>query len=1037
MDRKRKAKTEEFKNPGTKYRSKPFWAWNGKLEEKELYRQLDIIKDMGFGGAFLHSRVGLETEYMGNEWMELIAKCLKYGKEKELEIWLYDEDRWPSGTAGGRVTKKKENRSRRLQLTVLEPASASAYITKEKEKLAGLYSCCLDGHEYQELCQLDLKEYKEADHIGIPGEKILAVTIEESELSDNYNGYTYLDTMKESAVEDYLTATHDKYERELPKDALSYIKGIFTDEPHRGAFLCDFSEGNQKSIPYTEDLFEGFQKKYGYDLRRELPNIFFREKGKPFSKAAFDYVEFAQELFLENYMKKYEERCHKYGWVFTGHLLHEDSLSSQTCMLGSLMSGYEYMDIPGIDLLGEHTSCWWIGKQLSSVAHQLNKKEMLTELFGCTGWQMSFQNYKEIGDWQAMMGINLFCPHLSWYTMAGENKRDYPASIFFQSAWYKQYKYVEDYFARIHMCTEGEPADCRLLVLNPVGSVWARAYSGGFQWLEANDPGILAVEKQYQETFQILMEAGIDFDYGEERILSRYGSVKDGTLQVGSCTYQKVLLSAVETVKESTWELLDKFVKQGGQLIIAGKVPERIHTQLDRRMEQLAEMAVKIPFEKEKIKEACKPQNPLYILENHGNRVFVQGYAREGCITFILLNMDRINKAEQIELTVEKGILEQADVRTGERFPVETEIISDFDESLQQKITFHLAQGEERIYILHTAGDSSFFAEKVTRETGEKKDTSNSNKSAEVLRQEFFSYQLSEPNTAVLDRADIYVEGQPILYQEEVLKADRKLRDSLGYPWRGGEMMQPWYTAKYHKDQLQKRHKVQAVYQFWADTIPDTMTIAAEIQEGQTSLQINGHLLEPTGDFWLDKAFWKFQVDPDKLYEGKNTITVEHEYGKDSGLEAIYLLGNFGVALKKREGQETVHLDVLPEKLRAGNITDQGFPFYSGTITYELFQKMEGKIQVILEEMPAAFAILHGDTDEIVAFAPYEAQVRDLSSIEMIFNRRNTFGPLHLPLSYRGNYGPETFLTEKELWKNEMQLYPQGLPQNITFLREK
>ena len=117
-------------------------------------------------------------------------------------------------------------------------------------------------------------------------------------------------------------------------------------------------------------MFEAFQEKYGYDLKPELPDIFLRKQGQPFSRAAFDYVELAQELFLKNYMKIYADRCHRYGWEFTGHLLHEDSLSSQTCMLGSLMIGYEYMDIPGIDLLGEQNDCWWIGKQLSSVAHQ-------------------------------------------------------------------------------------------------------------------------------------------------------------------------------------------------------------------------------------------------------------------------------------------------------------------------------------------------------------------------------------------------------------------------------------------------------------------------------------------------------------------------------------------------------------------------------------------------------------------------------------------------------------------------------------------
>lgn len=98
---------QEFKSPGIKYRSRPFWAWNGELSGQELYRQLDVLKEMGFGGAFIHSRVGLETEYMGREWMELVDRCLAYGREIGLEMWIYDEDRWPSGTAGGAVTREK------------------------------------------------------------------------------------------------------------------------------------------------------------------------------------------------------------------------------------------------------------------------------------------------------------------------------------------------------------------------------------------------------------------------------------------------------------------------------------------------------------------------------------------------------------------------------------------------------------------------------------------------------------------------------------------------------------------------------------------------------------------------------------------------------------------------------------------------------------------------------------------------------------------------------------------------------------------
>ena len=57
-----------FRDPGNEWRGKPFWSWNGRLEKDELIRQLHVFKEMGMGGAFLHSRVGLKTEYLGPEW---------------------------------------------------------------------------------------------------------------------------------------------------------------------------------------------------------------------------------------------------------------------------------------------------------------------------------------------------------------------------------------------------------------------------------------------------------------------------------------------------------------------------------------------------------------------------------------------------------------------------------------------------------------------------------------------------------------------------------------------------------------------------------------------------------------------------------------------------------------------------------------------------------------------------------------------------------------------------------------------------------
>ena len=61
----KEAFTEElFEHPGSAYRGAPFWAWNTKLDKEEALRQIDQFEKMGMGGFHMHTRVGLDTEYM-------------------------------------------------------------------------------------------------------------------------------------------------------------------------------------------------------------------------------------------------------------------------------------------------------------------------------------------------------------------------------------------------------------------------------------------------------------------------------------------------------------------------------------------------------------------------------------------------------------------------------------------------------------------------------------------------------------------------------------------------------------------------------------------------------------------------------------------------------------------------------------------------------------------------------------------------------------------------------------------------------------
>ena len=415
-----------FENPAGEYRGRPFWAWNGKLTEEELLRQIDIFRQMGFSGFFMHSRTGLETEYLGEEWFRLINRCADYAAEKGMEAWLYDEDRWPSGSAGGMVTKTEEYRASFLETREYTAQEWAEYPGTEKDVAS--FAIVFEDGDMRKVRPLKRKELPEKDETAVVFGVILA------ECSDNYNEFTYVDTMSRPAVEQYIQLTHERYARECGARLGESIPGIFTDEPHRGPLFSVFSGGKETAVPYTPALFAEFKKRFGYDLKERLPELFFRYTGEELSAASRDYIELCQELFLENFAQPIQNWCHENKLLFTGHVLHEDSLTAQTVMQGSLMRFYEYMDYPGVDVLTEKNDNWWIVKQIASVARQLDKKWVLSELYGCTGWQMDLEDYKQVGDWQALFGINLRCPHLSWYTMKGEAKRDYPASIFFQSA---------------------------------------------------------------------------------------------------------------------------------------------------------------------------------------------------------------------------------------------------------------------------------------------------------------------------------------------------------------------------------------------------------------------------------------------------------------------------------------------------------------------------------------------------------------------------------------------------------------------------
>ena len=95
-----------FSDPPSEYRSDPFWVWNKDVSKEDIDRTLHDYKKRGFGGVFLHPRYGLMTEYLSPHWFDLVKYSRDVAKKLDMQLWIYDEDSYPSGFAGGHVNEQ-------------------------------------------------------------------------------------------------------------------------------------------------------------------------------------------------------------------------------------------------------------------------------------------------------------------------------------------------------------------------------------------------------------------------------------------------------------------------------------------------------------------------------------------------------------------------------------------------------------------------------------------------------------------------------------------------------------------------------------------------------------------------------------------------------------------------------------------------------------------------------------------------------------------------------------------------------------------
>ena len=377
-----------FVEPSAEYRGAPLWSWNTKLKRDVLLRQIDHLAEMGMGGFHMHVRVGLDTEYLGEDFLDHVRACVEYAKEKGMLACLYDEDRWPSGAAGGLVTKgHPELASQHLLLTPVPYGSGEA---SEPPAFMGFgarseLGTLIARYDIRLSAAGDLLSGRMLGKDESPAgdANIYYAYMEPNVPSPWFNGETYADTLSPAAIERFIETTYEKYKGALFKDFGEVVPSIFTDEP-QFTHKTQLAKARSKSdifLPWTKDLPETFEKAYGYGILEKLPEITWDlPEGKP-RLARYHFHDHACERFVSAFMDQLSSWCRGNGIALTGHMMEEPFLKTQTASIGEAMRCYRSLDLPGIDLLCDQFEYNTV-KQATSVSRQNGNRGAMCEIYG-------------------------------------------------------------------------------------------------------------------------------------------------------------------------------------------------------------------------------------------------------------------------------------------------------------------------------------------------------------------------------------------------------------------------------------------------------------------------------------------------------------------------------------------------------------------------------------------------------------------------------------------------------------------------------
>ena len=577
------------------------WWWPGSIVTKsDLTATMEKYRNAGLGGmeiAVIYGVKGQEDKfinYLSPRWMEMFTHVLAEGERLDLGIELANASGWPFGgpwvspadatknvnyktwtiAGGDSLTEKIEF----IQQPLVRPVGEKPDIKKLKDPISlntNLQLYALDQIRFEKPLPLKtLMAYSDSgivadltghvtpdgklDWTAPPGKWTLYGVFQgwhgkmaeragpggEGDVIDHFSGL---------AIDNYL-----KHFDTIFKDYdTKSLRGYFND-----SYEVDDASGQ---ADWTNDLFNEFIIRRGYDLRGHLPALFQKDDPEKNERVLSDYRQTISDLILAKFTTHWTEWAHRQGKT-TRNQAHGSP--------GNILDLYAAVDIPETE--GNELTRL---KFASSAANVTGKKFASCEAATWLNehFLSSLGDIRKAVDLFFLAGINHVFYHGTCFSPQDE---PWPGFLFYAAVeltpanpLWRDFSGLNNYVSRVQSFLQQGLADNDILLYFPVFDRYADAGRGMLEHFDAISPGFNGTP--FRTAADEMIMKGYGFDYISDLQLTNTVS-PGGLLQTEGNVYGTIIVPGCKYIPVETFTHILRLANEGARVIFLGDLPENI-----------------------------------------------------------------------------------------------------------------------------------------------------------------------------------------------------------------------------------------------------------------------------------------------------------------------------------------------------------------------------------------------------------------------------------------------------------------------------